>query len=562
MASILLALLLLHAGPQNSGAVTGFVRSGAGNPAAGVRVYAQQVRDQTDTNSPAAPLEGMSQTDASGRYRLELPAGRYYIASGSVSAPTYYPGTTDIGAAKLVAVTASGLVEGIDFAGFVTANRGGLTSIPSPPPPPVGGTLTGVVRYPDGTPAARVRVIAYTVPTTVSPGTPAIAPAFRTWSVVTDAAGRYRFNNIAPNTYQIVAGLSESYAHHTGDPGSTTPKGVVLPSTATIDSLDIALPFPPAPVGTTVKGRLLTRDGAPAVGSTVTIVRQSFSPFPVSGISLPSVSAVPAARVVRDGTFQFSNVVPGTYNVQTSIGSVNQQHSIEVGNTPVTNLQFSLPTIVLSGQILFEDGSPVPDVELFGAGVLSTVGNSNMTLSRMLRFSSGGLFGTEDVKGLLEHREYRFHFLNNPAEYEIRSITAGPLNLQTETLRIDGSSSIFIEARIGPRKGGAADSIRVMGTSFDNASTSNVSSNATRVYLSRVTESSEKFSAPLRADGYFEFVGIPPGQYTITLQAKSGQLWVVGAMTEATSDGVKLQLRSATARPAAPMVTIEIPNRP
>ena len=122
----LLALIVAQAGTQTSGAVTGIVRSAAGAPAAGVRVYAQQVRDAGDANSPTAPLEGQTQTDASGRYRLELPTGRYYIGSGAVSSPTYYPGTTNLSAARTVLITSGGVVEGIDFASFVAA-----TSVPT-----------------------------------------------------------------------------------------------------------------------------------------------------------------------------------------------------------------------------------------------------------------------------------------------------------------------------------------------------------------------------------------------------------------------------------------------
>src|SRR5678816_4402388 len=102
IAFFLYAFLLQVGTPM--GAVSGTVRSAGGTPTGGVRVYAQQVRDTTDANSPA-PLEGLVQTDASGRYRLELPAGRYYIASGSVASPTYFPGTTDVASARTITVT-------------------------------------------------------------------------------------------------------------------------------------------------------------------------------------------------------------------------------------------------------------------------------------------------------------------------------------------------------------------------------------------------------------------------------------------------------------------------
>jgi hypothetical protein len=70
-------------------------------------------RQQPETLSKA------SLTDASGRYRLEVTAGRYYIASGSVDRPTYYPGTTNVATARVFSLAAGGLVESIDFSSFV-----------------------------------------------------------------------------------------------------------------------------------------------------------------------------------------------------------------------------------------------------------------------------------------------------------------------------------------------------------------------------------------------------------------------------------------------------------
>ena len=156
MNSFLLAILLLQTAPQNVGVVTGVVRGANGMPSAGVRVYAMGVRDTIESASLASPFESLSETDGSGRYRLEIAPGRYYIASGSVSAPTFYPGTLDAAMARVVTVSAGAIVEAIDFSSFVPATRmpimGGL---------PVGtGVLSGVIRFPDGSPAAGISVTA------------------------------------------------------------------------------------------------------------------------------------------------------------------------------------------------------------------------------------------------------------------------------------------------------------------------------------------------------------------------------------------------------------------
>src|SRR5262252_4509758 len=150
MKSFLLAFfLLMQAGPQSVGVVTGIVRGSNGRPAPGVRVYAIGVRDSLEAlKTGTAPLEGLTQTDASGRYRLEVMPGRYYIASGSVTSPTFYPGTINAAQARVVTVASGGLVEAIDFSSFVPAAPSGVAGLPLPASTAV---LSGVLRFPDGT---------------------------------------------------------------------------------------------------------------------------------------------------------------------------------------------------------------------------------------------------------------------------------------------------------------------------------------------------------------------------------------------------------------------------
>jgi hypothetical protein len=131
MIALVLGLLLLLPSPQASGVVTGVVRSGNGSPAARVRVYAITYRDAVDAATTPPAMERLTETDIYGRYRLELPPGRYHIASGSVGAPTYYPGTTDIAQARVVSIAAGGLVEKMDFSSFVPASTTASTGVVS-----------------------------------------------------------------------------------------------------------------------------------------------------------------------------------------------------------------------------------------------------------------------------------------------------------------------------------------------------------------------------------------------------------------------------------------------
>jgi hypothetical protein len=65
--------------PNQSGTVTGVLRTAAGSPAAGVRVSALSKPEEITELAVSSSLAGIAETDASGRFRLEsIPPGRYY----------------------------------------------------------------------------------------------------------------------------------------------------------------------------------------------------------------------------------------------------------------------------------------------------------------------------------------------------------------------------------------------------------------------------------------------------------------------------------------------------
>jgi hypothetical protein len=84
-------------------------------------------------------------------------------------------------------------------------------------------------------------------------------------------------------------------------------------------------------------------DGTPVADSTVFIVSPSPAAMGVPGTTLPSAYAVPETRSGADGMFEFLNVVPGFYNARASLGGIDRYESFDLGNTPITNLKFSMP---------------------------------------------------------------------------------------------------------------------------------------------------------------------------------------------------------------------------
>jgi Spy/CpxP family protein refolding chaperone len=114
--------------PLPTGTISGVVRMADGTPAAGVRVTATRA----DAADAVTAMASLTQTDATGRYRLEsVPPGRYYISAGRVDLPTYYPGTLSLTQGITVSVATAATVSDIDFviqetSATVPPFRGGL----------------------------------------------------------------------------------------------------------------------------------------------------------------------------------------------------------------------------------------------------------------------------------------------------------------------------------------------------------------------------------------------------------------------------------------------------
>jgi hypothetical protein len=324
---------LLQANP--TGTVTGVVRNVRGMPAAGVRVYAMVVQESKDAGNAGMVLESISQTDESGVYRLEVPAGRYYIAAGSVDTPTYFPGTPSLAAARVISITSTAVVDGIDFSGFVPpaagARRGAFGPFVSGPfvrgragP----GMLSGVISDPTGRPVAGVFVSA-----TPSNGASLIAGQ----GVRTDNAGRYRITGLVPATYYLAAGFSDMPAFYPGvmDINAATP--ITTTPTTNIDNLNFTLPDPPK--ATTVRGTIVS-DGMPAAGAVVQFRVNPAGPVFALLPARPFLNAISRP----DGSFEFTPVFPGKYALEARFGGVRSFVQVTVrGDQPVVDVQVFMP---------------------------------------------------------------------------------------------------------------------------------------------------------------------------------------------------------------------------
>ena len=444
--NLFLAFLLLQAVP--TGAVSGVVRGPDGMPAAKVRVYAMILRDVANAPADATVLEGITETDSAGRYRLDIPPGRYYIASGSVDAPTYYPDTADRGAARPVTVTSGAKIEEIDFSRYVAPRSSAAISVTFasfgaafgllPSPPPVGATLSGVIRLPDGAPARDMEVIAVPEPRGTSQSvSPRNIPTTAVVRGRADATGRFRLPYVAAGKHYIVSGTPDSISIYPGtsEIGKAT---AVTVATQDIGNLDFTVS------GVVVSGRVLASGGTPAIGTSVQIRRTSLP------AAATDISGFLSERFLwntnvegSDGSFSIPGLPSGRYVVEASAESAPMQtREVIAGKDAIKGIDFNLPIVLVSGAIVLDDGRAVPDAQRLGSIIFSSVGSDEDT-SSIFRVSNAGTFG-----GVLEPGEYRVDLPSLPWDYSIVAITAGGRDLLKETFKMTDSDSQKIEVKV------------------------------------------------------------------------------------------------------------------
>ena len=115
---LLTSIFLVHtlAFAQDAGGVlAGQIRGLNGKPAPGIRVVVSQLWSGPEWLGPAPTPQQIVGTDNTGRYRLTVPPGRYFILAGRVDALSYYPGTGNLPEARIVTVASGSTTENLNF---------------------------------------------------------------------------------------------------------------------------------------------------------------------------------------------------------------------------------------------------------------------------------------------------------------------------------------------------------------------------------------------------------------------------------------------------------------
>jgi len=338
----IVSLLLLVQGvpalPGQSGTIAGTLRTSAGMPAAHVRVSAMSRPDNFQDVVSASAMVSLTETDDSGRYRLEnIPPGHYFVVAGRVDLPTYYPGALEMSGGTDLLITPGVSIPGIDFtlkdnsAGRAMNSLGSFIVIqPTAWEVSVNVAVENEAKLPIfspvGYPAIRL--------TRISDGVRVESPLDITSKLtVPDAAQadyRVTVENV-PFGYVVKSIKSDStdllVNVFTLPPLKTAiPPGAQL-TTGTVILGPQTTQTAAATLVQLVASSITIQSGAAPSSKSISIVLTKLSPStpPTNGVAISGRTNAPRVRAVylsgspgtlySDGTFEFRGVLPGRYTI-------------------------------------------------------------------------------------------------------------------------------------------------------------------------------------------------------------------------------------------------------
>jgi len=298
---------------------------------------------------------------------------------------------------------------------------------------------------------------------------------------------------------------------------------IVTTPTTNLNTLNVTLP--PPPKGVSVKGTVRMLGSSPASGVALMLIPRPpiHSLTPTTGGPLNNQlrgRTYPAVLSTADGSFEFRDIVPGDFDLQTNLVGISPSRKSVTVSQSGAEVDLDIPVAVIAGRIEWDGGKPA-DIDQISEVAATTTTNPNMIATTIFPVSSTGSFTTK-----LAPDAYRFFVRDLPEGYSITSVMVGENNIANEELQIQdvvpADIVVHISKLIDPKG-------TVRGKFLDAASGSPTS--AARAQLCCFSRGPvERMSTTIDPNGSFEFKGVPAGTYAMEL--RGSKLGVVNPTIE------------------------------
>jgi formylglycine-generating enzyme required for sulfatase activity len=200
------------------------------------------------------------------------------------------------------------------------------------------------------------------------------------------------------------------------------------------------------------------------------------------------------APIAPDGSFEFQNVPPGSYQVTIVPNISIPPSTLVVGANDILDLQLGVPLIRVSGGVTVTGGGPHPQFQI-------EFTNSANAAQRTL-VQVGATFTADLSAG-----QYRASIVGLPAGYVVASVRSGNVDLSQQPIVVGASQPTRVEVTLSTATPPPWVKVsgRVTGSDLKGITALRLSS----------AGSAEVLTTSMKADGSFEFPQVLPGKYEI-----------------------------------------------
>jgi hypothetical protein len=146
--------------------------------------------------------------------------------------------------------------------------------------------------------------------------------------------------------------------------------------------------------------------------------------------------------VAPDGSFGFTDILPGNYSARLSLSGHVISASVNVGNNDVTNLVITYPRLFSIGAHVLVEGDAADSMNVPSITLVATSTTGSVTSSSTASSTPTPLVLT------LPDGEHKISLRNVPAGYTLKSMQYGTIDLQKAPLKVDGPITWEIVVRL------------------------------------------------------------------------------------------------------------------